>query len=57
MAVAETDETASNCEFEINNDESRGAGGNEIIEWIFRWIILWISALSGRNNNPNDRKE
>ena len=32
-------------------------GENEIIEWIFGWIILWISALSGGNNNPSEREE
>ena len=30
----------------INNDESRRDGRNEIIEWIFGWIIWWIYALS-----------
>ena len=57
MTVAETDETTSSYEYEINKDESRGDGGNEIIEWIFGWIILWISVLSGRNNNLSKREE
>ena len=57
MTVAQTDETTSSYEYEINKDESRGDGGNEIIEWIFRWIILWISVLSGRNNNLSKREE
>ena len=35
----ETANSCDSCEYGINKDELRGDGGNEIIEWIFKWII------------------